>query len=144
MSHVPYKGTSPALQGLMGGETAAMMVGLAEAMPQIKAGRVVAIATSGPTAKGLLPQLPQLQQFHKDLDMTAWFGLWVPASTPKEVVQELNGIVTKLLQQAEFRDRLVDFGMVPTPSTSSELDDLIKRDQARFGPLVRQLELKVD
>ena len=144
MSHVPYKGTSPALQGLIGGETAAMMIGLAEAMPQIKAGRIVGIATSGPTAKEALPQLPQLQQFHKDLDLTVWFGLWVPASTPKEVVQELNVQVVKFLQQADVRDRLADFGMASMSSTPAELDELMKRDQAHFGPLVKQLGLKAD
>jgi tripartite-type tricarboxylate transporter receptor subunit TctC len=144
LNHVPYKGTSPALQGLMGGETAAMMIALAEAMPQIKASRIVAIATSGPTAKQALPELPQLQHFHKDLDMTVWFGLWVPASTRKEVVQELNVQVVKLLQQADVRDRLADFGMAPMSSTPAELDELMKRDQARFGPLVKQLGLKAD
>lgn len=144
MTHVPYKGTSPAAQGVMGGEITAMMIGLAEALPLIKAGRVVGLATTGPSAKEALPELPQLQQFHKDLDITVWLGLWVPASTPKDVVHELNVQTVRALQQPEVRERLAGFGMQAMSSTPAELDDLMKRDRARFGQLATQLGLKAD
>lgn len=139
MTHVPYKGTSLALQGLMGGDVDAVIVSMAEAMPQVKAGNVIALATSGPAAKEVFPALPEFKESHPDLDITVWFGVFTAASTPAETVQRLNAEINKALTQADVAKQLAAFGLTPTPGAPSVLDDLMTADRARFGPLVKAL-----
>lgn len=144
LTHVPYKGTAPAIQAVASGEVDAMVVGLAEAQPLIKAGRIAAIAASGPGAKELFPELPLFKDRHKDLDVTVWFGIFGPASLPKEHVNLLNAEINKVLQDPEAIKRFGDFGMRPMPGTPASLDALIKSDRAAYGPLVKALGLKSD
>lgn len=141
LTHVPYKGTSPAIQGLLAGDVDAMITGVVEAMPYIKANSVLPLAASGPAAKQIFPSLPQFKDFNPDLDVSVWFGLFAPASTPVPVVSALNTEVNKALGQADVQKRLADFGLMPTPGPTSDLDQLVKSDLARFGPLVKSLGL---
>jgi len=144
LTHVPYKGTAPAIQAVAAGEVDAMVVGLAEAQSLIKAGRITAIAASGPGAKELFPELPLFKERHKDLDVTVWFGIFGPANLPKEHVNLLNAEINKVLQDPEAVKRFGEFGMRPMPVTPAALDTLIKSDRAAYGPLVRALGLKSD
>ncbi len=139
MTHVPYKGTSPALQGLMGGEVGAVIVSMAEAMPQVKAGNVIALAASGPAAKEVFPHLPEFKDFNPDLNISVWFGVFAPASTPNEVVAMLNAEINKAVMQPDMKKRLGDFGLTATPSSPADLDTLMRQDRARFAPLVKAL-----
>ncbi|VTU39655.1 Argininosuccinate lyase [Variovorax sp. PBL-H6] len=139
LTHVPYKGTSLALQGLMGGDVNAVIVSMAEAMPQVKAGNVVALATSGPAAKEVFPNLPEFKESHPDLDISVWFGMFAPASTSADVVLRLNTEINKALGQADVSKRLAEFGLTVTPGLPSVLDELMAVDRARFGPLVKAL-----
>ena len=141
LTHVPYKGTSPAIQGLLGGEVDAMISGVVEAMPHIKAGTILPLAASGPAAKELFPSLPQFKDSHEDLDVSVWFGVFAPASTPTDVVSSLNSEINKALQQADVQKRLADYGLAPTPVRPADLDKLIQQDLKRFGPLVKALGL---
>lgn len=139
MTHVPYKGTSPALQGLMGGEVGAVIVSMAEAMPQVKAGNVIALAASGPAAKDVFPDLPEFKDFNPDLNISVWFGVFAPASTPNDVVAMLNAEINKAVMQPDVKKRLGDFGLTATPSSPDDLDTLMRQDRARFAPLVKAL-----
>jgi len=141
LTHVPYKGTSPAIQGLLGGEVGAMITGVVESMPHIKAGTVLPLAASGPAAKDIFPSLPQFKDLHDDLDVSVWFGVSAPASTPRDVVFRLNAQINKALGEVDVQKRLSEYGLMPTPSPSSELEKLVKLDLARFGPLVKSLGL---
>lgn len=144
LTHVPYKGTSPALQGLLGGEVGAVIVSMAEAMPQVKAGNVIPLATSGPAAKEVFPDLPEFKQSHPDLDIAVWFGVFTAASTPADVVQRLNVEVNKALAQSDVKKRLGDFGLTASSSTPADLDQLMVADRARFGPLVKELGITAE
>jgi tripartite-type tricarboxylate transporter receptor subunit TctC len=141
LTHVPYKGTSPAIQGLLGGEVDAMISGVVEAMPHIKAGTILPLAASGPAAKEIFPLLPQFKDAHEDLDVSVWFGVFAPASTPAAVVSSLNAEINKALQQADVQKRLGDYGLAPTPVLPADLDKLVQQDLKRFGPLVKALGL---
>lgn len=141
LTHVPYKGTSLAIQGLLGGDVDAMITGVVEAMPHIKSGSVIPLAASGPAAKEIFPSLPQFKEFNPDLDVSVWFGLFAPASTPAPVVAALNSEVNKAMLQPDVQKRLGDYGLMPTPGPTADLDFLVKSDLARFGPLVKSLGL---
>jgi len=144
LTHVPYKGTSPAIQALVTGEIGAMIVGVAEAMPLITAGRIKPIAASGPQAKEKFPTLPELRSFHKDLDLSVWFGIFAPKATPQPVVDRLNAELNRALDLPEVRAKLDDYGMLPQPGKPAALDAIQEVDRSRYGPLVKALGLKID
>lgn len=144
LTHVPYKGTSPAIQALVTGEIGAMIVGVAEAMPLITAGRIKPIAASGPQAKEKFPALPEMRSFHKDLDLSVWFGIFAPKATPQPVIDRLNAQLNHALGLPEVRARLDDYGMLPQPGTPAALDAIQEVDRSRYGPLVKALGLTID
>lgn len=144
LTHVPYKGTAPALQALMTGEIGCMMTGVAESIALIRAGNIVPLAVSGPAARETFPDLPQMKDLHADLDMTVWFAMFAPAATPAGTVAMLNAELNKSLQHADVKKRLADFGLTPTPGSIADLDALMKADRARFGPLVKSLGIVVE
>jgi tripartite-type tricarboxylate transporter receptor subunit TctC len=139
LNAVPYKGTAPAMQGLLGGEVQAMVVGVAEAMPHIRSGKLVALAASGPAAREIFPDLPLFTQFHPDLDLSVWFGVFAPAGIKAEVVTTLNTEVNKFLRTSEARGKLAEFGITPMPSRPAELDAIVQADRAKYGPLIKAL-----
>jgi len=141
LTHIPYKGTSPSIQALLAGDVGAMICGVVEAMPHIKAGTVLPLAASGPAAKEIFPALPQFKDLHEDLDVSVWFGVSAPASTPRDVVSRLNAQINRALAEPDVQKRLGEFGLTPTPSAPAELERLTKLDLARFGPLVKSLGL---
>lgn len=144
MTHVPYKGTAPMMQGVLNGEVSLAMVGITEALPHVKAGRVIALAAAGPTIKETLPGLPELKDIHPDLDVTVWFGLFAPSGTPKDIVSALVSELAKTVQQAEVRKRMADFGVIPVVSRPEELEALIETDRAKYGPLVKSLGITAE
>jgi tripartite-type tricarboxylate transporter receptor subunit TctC len=144
LTHVPYKGTSPAIQGLITGEIGAMIVGVAEALPLITAGRIKPIAASGPQAKEKFPALPELRSFNKDLDLSVWFGIFAPKATPQSIIDRLNTELNRTLALPQVRAKLDDYGMLPQPGKPAALDAIQELDRSRYGPLVKSLGLKVD
>lgn len=144
LTHVPYKGPAPAIQALMAGEVSAMIVGMAVGMPQVRAGRIVPLATSGPLGKETFPNLPEFKESHPDLDASTWFGFFAPAATPAAVVSALNTEINKSLVMNDVRARLSDFGIVPLPGQPADLETAARTDRQRYGALIRGLGLKND
>jgi tripartite-type tricarboxylate transporter receptor subunit TctC len=144
LRHVPYKGTSPAMAAVVGGEANLMYSGAAGALPQIKSGRVIALAASGPRAKETFPGVPLLADFNPDLDITVWFGLFAPSKTPPEVVAKLNAALNAFLEKPEVVKRLTDLGMTADPGSPEALAKLMTSDTARFAGLVKSLNISVE
>jgi tripartite-type tricarboxylate transporter receptor subunit TctC len=144
MTHVPYKGTSPAMQGMLAGEIDAMIVGMAEGLPHLRTGKVVALGGSGPSVKDVLPGVPELKDFHPDLDVSVWFGVFAPASTPADVVASTSREIYKVLGSPDVRRRLSDYGLAPVQVAPAELDQLAQTERGRYGPLIKALGLTVD
>lgn len=141
--HVPYKGSAPAVQGLLGGEVKVMIVGVAEVLQHIKSGKLIALAATGPGAETLFPGLPLLKSYSPDLDMSVWFGLFAPAGTKPEVISTLNAATNNYLSTSEAKAKLAEFGVAATPAKPSDLDALIQSDRAKYEPLIKQLGLRV-
>ncbi|QHE84662.1 Bug family tripartite tricarboxylate transporter substrate binding protein [Hydrogenophaga sp. BPS33] len=144
MTHVAYKGTTPAMQALLGGEIGVVITGLAEALPHIKAGKVVALASSGPLGKTIFPDLPELKEINPALDMAFWFALLAPAQTPASTIATLNAAVTRAAQSPEARQRLGEFGFTVMSSPPDVVDGLIVSDLSRYGPLIKSLNIKAE
>ncbi len=144
MLHVPYKGGTPATTATIGGETAAMFSGTSNAT-LIKAGKLRAVATTGKQRSKALPDAPTLGESFPGFENTIWIGLFAPAGTPPSVVQKLRDEVDKALNAPDLIDGFQKAGGIETLHTSlEEMQQMIKRDQARYSKIIRELQLKVD
>jgi tripartite-type tricarboxylate transporter receptor subunit TctC len=143
--HVPYKGGAPATQALLAGDTQFMFDNLANAMPQVKAGKLKALAVTTAQRSKLAPELPTMAEAGlPGFDISTWFGLFAPAGTPKEVIAKWNAEVTKILTSAEMRERLVAQGAEPAPTTPAEFAAFIDKEIPKYARIVKASGAKVD
>jgi tripartite-type tricarboxylate transporter receptor subunit TctC len=142
--HVPYKGGAPATTATVAGETAAMFSGTSSA-PQIKAGRLHALAVTGSQRSELFPDLPAIAEFYPGYEVTIWLGLFAAAGTPEAVLARLHSEVNKALADPEVKARLnAAGGLDPYISTVEEFSALIRRDYERYGKVVKDVGVTVD
>jgi tripartite-type tricarboxylate transporter receptor subunit TctC len=142
--HVPYRGGTPATAATMSGEVAAMFAGTSTA-PQIRAGRLRALATSGVTRSSAFPELPTVAEFYPGFENSIWLGLFGPAGLPEQVLARLRAEITRILQSKETKDRLHDAGgLEPFATSAEEFAILIRRDHERYGKLIREIGIKAD
>ena len=125
--HVPYRGTPEALRDTMAGETDLCFCPIVAALPMIKQGRVVALANGSPRRASVLPDLATTEeQGFPDSGYTFWIGLFAPAGTPRRVIDRLNAEAKRALESPEVRERLQELGTDPSPTTSQELERIIR------------------
>jgi len=142
--HVPYKGGAPATTATVAGEVAAMFAGTSTA-PQIKAGRLRALAVTGAKRSHLFPDLPAIGEVYPGYEMTIWLGLFAPAGTPEPVLARLREEVAKALASDDVKEKLNNAGGLQAFATSpAEFAALIKSDHDKYGKLVRDIGVKVD
>jgi len=142
--HVPYKGGSPATTATVAGEVAAMFAGTSTA-PQIKAGRLRALAVTGAARSEVFPELPTIAEFYPGFEMTIWLGLFAPAGTPETVLARLRQEITKVLHTAEVKDRLKTAGgLQPLIMTTADFESMIARNSVKFQKLIKEVGAKVD
>ncbi|GIK86426.1 MAG: ABC transporter substrate-binding protein [Betaproteobacteria bacterium] len=143
--HIPYKGGAPALQALLAGETQFMFDNLANAMAQVKGGRVRAIAVTTAQRSKLAPDLPTMaEQGLPGFDIATWFGLLAPAGTPPEVIARWNAEVVKALNAPDVRERMVAQGADPTPTTPAEFAAFIAKERDKYARIVKASGARVD
>ena len=109
ITHVPYKGAGPALVDLLGSQVTMMVDNLPSSMPYIKSGKLKALAVTGKTRSPELPEVPtMIESGFKDFEVTAWFGIFVPAKTPPEVINKLYAALKKVLNSPEVKARMTE------------------------------------
>ncbi len=145
MLHVPYRGSSPAVNDLLGGQVNMMFDNMPSSLPHVKAGKLRALAVTSATRSPAMPDLPTLAESGiKGYDAAAWFGILAPAGTPPEVVQKLNAEIIKLLKMPEVADRLSAQGAVPTTNTPEQFADYIKSETAKWAKVVKASGAQID
>ena len=145
LQHIPYKGTPAALTDLLTGELQLMFSDATAAVPNIRAGKVVALGTSAAKATALVPNVPPIAATVPGFDWQAWQGIVAPAGTPKDVVTRLSTELQKIQATPEFREQLVRFGMDPFPPQSpGEFAAMIAVEQPRWAKAIRESGAKVD
>jgi tripartite-type tricarboxylate transporter receptor subunit TctC len=142
--HIPYKGTLAAIPDLLTGKIHFMFSDATAALPQIRAGRVIALGTSGVKQTDLLDGVPPIGNTVPGFDALAWQGIVAPAGTPKEIVARLNAELNKIIIGDEFRQQLTNFGMEPNSLSVDEFAVLIKADAARWADAVKKSGARVD
>jgi len=144
MIHVPYKGGAPATAATMSGEVAALFSGTASA-PQIRAGRIRALAVAGAKRSPTFPDLPTIGEFYPGFENSIWLGLFGPAGMPEDVLNRLRTEVQRALEAPEVKTSLLGKGSLETLILSpQEFDALIRRDYDKYGKLIRKLGIKAD
>ena len=137
-THVPYKGASPALQDLLGGQVASTVGVLGIALPHIQAGNLRALAMTGATRSSFLPDVPTLTEAgFPGLEITEWQGLFVPAKTPPAVVHALNRSVRDALDTAEVKAGLIKLSFEAGGTSPEQFADIVRADIARWEPIVK-------
>ena len=138
MTHVPYKGSAPATSTSAGGQVAAMFDTMLSAMPQVKAGRLRALAVTSERRSGAAPELPTIAESGvSGYEATAWNGLLAPAGTPKDIVEQLNKAVNELLAQPDVAQRLAADGAEPGTGSVAEFDKFIRVELDKWARAVK-------
>ena len=144
MVHVPYRGGAPAATATVAGETAAMWSGSSNA-PQIKAGRLRALAVSGSHRSPQYPDLPTISEFYPGFENSIWLGLFGPAGIPEPVLTKLRTEIKRVLETPEVKQKLNSAGgLDPFVTTAEEFHALVQRDYAKYAKVVKDLGIKLD
>jgi tripartite-type tricarboxylate transporter receptor subunit TctC len=143
--HIPYKGSGPAVTDLLGGQTNMMFDNIPSSLPHIKAGKLRALATTGAKRDPALPDLPTLAEAGvPGYESGVWFGISVPAGTPREVIQRLNAASVETTKSPEFIKRMTDLGYNIIPGSPEDMAKMLKAELARWAPIVKASGAKVD
>ena len=142
---VPYKGSGPAMTDLLGGQVTLMMDSLASALPQIKAGKLKAIAM---TSAARVPQLPDVPTIAESgfagFEGVGWGGLLMPVATPREIVEKVSADVRRILQDAAMQARIAERGAIADPRTSAEFAAFVKAEIIKWADIVKQARIQVE
>jgi tripartite-type tricarboxylate transporter receptor subunit TctC len=143
LTHVPYKGSGPAMTDLMGGQIQLMADALPSAMANIQAGRIRAVATTGLRSSSVLPDIPTaISQGVNGLPVGGWYGFFVPVATPTAVVDKLDADLRQVIYAPEFQARMRALGIAAVPpGTPAEFADFVRQDTAFWERTTRQLNL---
>ena len=142
--HIPYRGGSPATMATVSGETAAMWAGSSNA-PQIKAGRLRALAMSGASRSAQYPDLPTIGEFYPGFANSIWLGIFAPAGLPEPVLERLRGELKRALESPEIKQRFNSAGgLEPLALPAEEFAALIRRDYEKYGRVVKEIGIRLD
>ncbi len=143
MMHVPYRGTTPAVTDLLAGQVQVMFDVTPTALPQIKAGKLRALAVTTAERLPALPDVPPLGDFLKGYEATAWIGVGAPRGTPADLIATLNREINAALGDATIRQRLADLGAVVVPPNSpAEFARFIAEDAAKWSKVIKSAGIK--
>lgn len=143
--YVPYKGGGPAISAAVTGEVSMTIMDSGSLATQVKGGRLRALAVTTTTRASAMPDLPTMEESGvPGFDIGTWFGLFAPAGTPSAIVSKLNAAVVGVLNQPDTRERLAAVGVEPAGGTPEEFAARIRSDIARYGPVAKAANIRVE
>src|SRR5262245_57494441 len=143
--HVPYKGTAPAVTDLLNGNVTYAVETVAATQSHIKSGKLKSFGVSTKTRAGAMPELPPLAEVAGiDYDAAGWVGYAAPPGTPRDVLMRVSAEMQKALATQELKDRLISLGMDARTSTPDEMAAYMRREQERYGKIIRDANIKVE
>lgn len=144
LQHVAYRGISPAITDILGGQTQALFPGLAAALPHIKAGKMRPLAVTGARRHPLLPDVPTFEELgHKGFDGVQWYGIVGPANLPPAIVATLNKAINDALSDPALRERLSGEALEPMPMTPEQFGAYMRDDIAKWTKVARERHIEL-
>lgn len=145
LTHVPYKGGGAALAEVISGQIQLLFLSLAPALPQIKSGRVKALAVTSARRFAALPQVPTISESGiAGFEVTNWYGMWGPKGLRKDVVTRLNNEINRIIQSPEMRERFVNEGLEAEPGPPEAFSNVIRRDVDLWKKVVKYANVKAE
>ncbi len=140
---MPYRGSAPIINDLLGGHLPFGITTLSDAIPQHRAGGVKIIAVGSAARSPFLPEVPTLQESGIDLVADAWYGMWLPAGSPPDLAGKLGAAASKALGEPEVKDKLLAIGLIPVGSTPDGLTQELAANTAFWQPIVKATGYKI-
>lgn len=144
ISHVPYKGSGPAIQDVMAGHVDMMFDTTVVAGPHIESGKVRALAVTSAKRLPSLPHVPTVAESIPGYEVTSWQAIFVPAATPKAIVERLHSEIAKILNDPEMQDRLAKLGMQPADLSLPQIAAFQKAEVTKWAQVIKAANIKID
>ena len=145
LTHIPYQGSGPEMAALLGGQLTLAFVDATAAYPHIKSDKVNLLAITGAQRHPALPQMPTLTEAgYPGLEANGWFGMFLPASTPKAIVDKLGAEVASIVKSPELNKRLTDMGLIPVGSLPEEFKAQIDKDATHWKSVAEAAKISMD
>src|ERR1041385_1697764 len=147
MTHVPFRGAGPALAAALGGQVPILFDNLFPSLPQVRGGKLTALATTMPERTPLSPDIPTVRESAPELanfDVSSWFGVVLPAGAPRPVVDALNAEVKALLDRADVKARIGEIGAIADYTTPEQHGAFLQAEIAKFGAIIAREKLQMD
>ena len=145
LTHIPYKGGGPAAAAVLSGESQLIFGSVTATMPQIKAGRLVALAVTGAARLPAAPELATISELgYPGFEVTSWYGVLGPARMASHVIEKLNAAILNALRAPEVREQMARQGLEPLGSTPAQFGAHLKRETAKWARVVKEAGIKAD
>jgi tripartite-type tricarboxylate transporter receptor subunit TctC len=143
--HVPYKGVNLAMNDVLAGNVQLVLIGIPAAAPNIKSGKLRALAVLARERSAALPEVPTAAEAGlPDFDVTTWYGVLAPAGTPRPIVMRLNGELVRIMHSPELKERLASMATDPRTSTPEEFAAYLKQETVKWAEIVRKAGIKAE
>jgi len=143
--HIPFNGIAPAVTAVVGGQVQIMFAGAPSALPQVKAGRLVALGVASPKRIAAAPDLPTLAESGlPGFDVTSWYSIVVPSGTPNDIIARLRSEIASALTQPDIQEKLAGLGAEPIGNTPAEFAAMLKVETAKWGKIVKDANIQVE
>ena len=145
ITHVPYKGSGPAVADLVGGRVQIMFDAAPSLIQHVKSGKLRVLAAASAQRNRLLPEVPTFAELgYPKVAVSLWYGLLAPAGTPRPVIDRLNRETRKVLESADIREKLLAQGAEPMPGSPEAFASFMHEESAKWAPVVKQAGVKLD
>lgn len=144
LTHIPYKGTAPALLDLAGGQIQILMDVPSSMLPHVRSGRIKALGMASEKRVPVAPEMPTLIESGVNVTGGTWVGWLAPAGTPKTAIDKLSTAIMPALKRQDIRDRLLQIGIDPVGSSPAEFDQFLKAEVAKWAKVIKDANVRID
>ena len=142
--HIPYKGSAASITAVIAGDVHMTIVDTPPLVPQIKAGKVRALGVTSAKRSSSMPEVPTVAEAVPGYEMVLWIGMFAPAGTPREIAAKLNAEVVRIVKLPDIRQKLDGMGVEPLGNTPEQVSEWIRREIAKYGPVVKAGNIKAE
>lgn len=143
MTHIPYKGSGPALNDVIAGQVPVYYMNLVLSLPYLKAGKLKALAVTSPTRSSIAPEVPTISESGlPGYDMSTWYGLLVSSKTPKNTIQKISQEMAGVLQESSMKEKFYSDGVTVVASTPEQFQDFLTQESLKFAKIIQSAGIK--